>query len=204
MPDSPGVYLFYGDAVVPLFIGSGVNLRRRVTAQLQTANKSTRERGIAANTRRIETRICAGEIGALLLEKKLVAQLKPTYGRGKPPVHVDVRALHAWPHPGAIGLREHDIESGRSELLVFHHWRHVATVQDEVELDAALANLPANPVSDPPDDDAGARIDLDIYRLLVKHLLSPTRARAGLVFFRPTAQADADARDASGDGYGDS
>jgi DNA polymerase III epsilon subunit family exonuclease len=202
VPDSPGVYLFYGDAVAPLFIGSGVNLRQRVTAQLQTASKSTRDRGIAANTRRIETRICAGEVGALLLEKKLVAQLKPTYGRGKPPVHVDVRALHAWPHPGAIGLREHDIESGRSELLVFHHWRHVATVQDEGELDAVLANLPANPVSDPPDDDAGARIDLDIYRLLVKRLLSPTRMRTGLIFLPPMAQADT--RDASGDGYGDS
>ena len=191
LPDSPGVYLFYGDAAVPLFIGSGANLRQRVTAQLQTASKSARDRGIAANTRRIETQVCAGEVGAFLLSKQMIEDLQPTYGRGKPPVHVDMRALHAWPHGGAIGLREHDDETGHSALLVFHQWRHVATAKNNDDLDEVLANLQQNAEERQPGTDGEPRIDLDVYRLLVKRLLSPSRDRTRLVFFPSAAAQEA-------------
>ncbi len=179
IPDTPGVYLFFGETPVPLFIGSATNLRQRVTSHLQSASKSARERGIVANTRRIETQATAGELGALMLAKRLIGEMQPTYGRAKPVPQVDLRALHAWPHTGAIGLREHDPDSGRSEIHLFQHWRHVATVQDDGELEAALSEL-----------SAGTRnhaLDLDVYRLLVKRLLSPARDRATLVYFPPVA-----------------
>ena len=179
VPDSPGVFLFYGDAAVPLFIGSAANLRQRVTSHLQSASKSARERGIVANTRRIESRATAGELGALMLAKRLIDELQPTYGRTKAAPQVDQRALHPWPHSGAIGLREHDPENGRSEFHVFQNWRHLASVQDENELDAVLAHLPGthSPLAQ------SLVLDLDVYRLLVKRILSPARNFGELVYF---------------------
>jgi DNA polymerase III epsilon subunit family exonuclease len=179
VPDSPGVFLFHGDAPVPLFIGSAANLRQRVTSYLQSASQSARERGIVANTRRIESRATAGELGALMLAKRLINELQPTYGRTKAAAQVDQRALHPWPRSGAIGLREHDPGSGRSEFHVFQNWRHLASVQDESELDAVVAHLPGK--QSPPEESPA--IDLDVYRLLVKRILSPARTFGELVYF---------------------
>ncbi len=182
LPDAPGVYIFYGDGPVPLFIGSASHVRQRVTAHLQWPAKSARERGIVANTRRIESRATAGELGALLLAKRLIAEFQPIYGRSRAMAAVDQRALHPWPHTGAAGLREHDDGSGRSEIHVFQRWRHVASVQDDSELQAVLEDM------------AGAEnpsaFDIDIYRLLVKRLLGPTRDASSVVLFRQPARDD--------------
>lgn len=181
VPDAPGVFLFYGDGPVPLFIGSGPNMRQRVTSHLQSAARSARERGIAANTRRIESRAAAGELGALLLAKRLIVDLQPTYGRSRAVSPVDVRALHAWPHDGAVGLREHDAENGRSAIHLFRRWCHVASVQDDNELQAFLDE------DGKAQSDAG--FDIDVYRLLVKRLLGPQRDASALVFFRNAANS---------------
>jgi DNA polymerase III subunit epsilon len=185
VPDSPGAYLFFDGAAPPLFIGSAANLRQRVSSHLQSASQSARERGIVANTRRIEWRETAGELGALLLAKRLIGQLHPTYGRSaKPLVSVDLRALHAWPHSGPIGLREHDADSGRSDIHVFMNWRHLGSVNSESELVEVLERTGA-------DDTDGNRavnradglFDLDIYRLLVKRLLGPGASKPGIIRF---------------------
>lgn len=164
IPDSPGVYLLYGDAAAPLFIGSAANLRQRVTEHLQVASKaaakSAKERAIVNNTQRIEWQETAGEIGALIQGKRLAERLKPTYGpSAKPRVTVDPRALHAWPWPGPIGLREHHAESGRTDIHLFQAWCHIATVTDE----ESLAEF-----AEQPDTMAPQPLDMDIYRMLVK------------------------------------
>ena len=259
VPQSAGVYLFYGEGPAALYIGKSVNMRSRVMAHFQGAGREAREMRIHQETRRIEWRSTAGEFGALLLEARLVKELKPVYNRqlrrerqlaawrladaaGQRPLLELVRAeafeaqqlgqlygvyrskrqaletlraiaqthglclqalglesgsgrcfanqigqcrglcvglestelhrlrleqalasqrLRAWPFSGAVGWREHDPDCGRTDIHLFSHWCHLATVRDESELhDALQARTPL-------------AFDLDSYRLLVKRLLGP-------------------------------
>jgi DNA polymerase-3 subunit epsilon len=81
IPDSPGVYLFYGEGSIPLYIGKSVNMRTRVLSHFQSASKVAREMRILQEIRRVEWRETAGELGALLLESRLVKELQPLHNR---------------------------------------------------------------------------------------------------------------------------
>lgn len=81
IPNSPGVYLFYGDGPLPLYVGKSVNLRTRVLSHFQADHKVAREMRLAQETRRVEWRPTAGELGALLLESRLVKELQPIHNR---------------------------------------------------------------------------------------------------------------------------
>lgn len=81
IPDSPGVYLFYGENPLPLYIGKSINMRTRVMSHFQSASKVAREMRILQEIRRVEWRPTAGELGALLLESRLVKELQPVYNR---------------------------------------------------------------------------------------------------------------------------
>ena len=81
IPDTPGVYLFYGEGTLPLYIGKSVNLRTRVMSHFQSASKVAREMRILQEIRRVEWRETAGELGALLLESRLVKDMQPVYNR---------------------------------------------------------------------------------------------------------------------------
>lgn len=81
IPQSCGVYLFYGEGQVPLYIGKSVNLRSRVMAHFQAAGKVAHEMRIAQEIRRVEWIETAGEIGALLLEARLVKERQPLHNR---------------------------------------------------------------------------------------------------------------------------
>ena len=256
LPNGPGVYLLYGESGPPLYVGKSVQLRARVLSHFQADHTAGREMRLAQETRRVETRRTAGELGALLLESRLVKQLQPVHNRrlrresslcawrlhedpaAQPLVELvhgdplDPRALgslygvfrsrrqanealsaiadaqglcprllgleagrgrcfssqlgrcrgaccgqeplaqhrlrlvaalaaqrlQAWPFAGPIGLREHDAESGRTDIHVFDHWCHLATVQDPQALDEALQSRQA------------LAFDLDTFRLLQSHL----------------------------------
>ena len=77
IPDTPGVYLFFGEGPLPLYIGKSVNLRARVMSHFQAATKVAREMRILTEIRRVEWRETAGELGALLLESRLVKDMQP-------------------------------------------------------------------------------------------------------------------------------
>jgi DNA polymerase-3 subunit epsilon len=81
IPDTPGVYLFYGEGPLPLYVGKSVNLRTRVMSHFQAATKVAREMRILTEIRRVEWRETAGELGALLLESRLVKEMQPVYNR---------------------------------------------------------------------------------------------------------------------------
>ncbi len=170
IPDSPGVYLCFGDAPRPLFVGSASNLRTRVMRQLQSQSKDSRERKVINDTRRVEWQVTAGEIGAMLLAKRLVSELEPVCNRrpkaGPPP---SLQALHPWPHKGLVGLREHDAGTDRTDLHIFHQWCHVATAHDAND----LAELVADAAGITPESFA-ERFDMDLYRILQKKLLKPS------------------------------
>lgn len=81
LPEAPGVYLFYGENDVLLYVGKSINIRARVMSHFSGDHRSNKDMSIARDIRRIECRQTAGELGALLLESKLVKQLAPVHNR---------------------------------------------------------------------------------------------------------------------------
>lgn len=81
MPDTPGVYFFYGENDLPLYIGKSVKLRDRVLSHFSGDHSSTKEMRISQEIKRIEWTETAGELGALLLESKLVKDRQPIHNR---------------------------------------------------------------------------------------------------------------------------
>ena len=79
LPDSPGVYLFYGEEDTPLLVGKSSGLRSRVLGYFAGEKRSAKEQRIAQQIRRIEWRETAGEFGALLLEASLIRELQPLH-----------------------------------------------------------------------------------------------------------------------------
>ncbi len=79
MPDTPGVYLFYDDTELPLYIGKAVQLRRRVLSHFSGDHRSSKEMLLSQQVRRIEWKPAAGEVGALLQEALLVKKLQPAH-----------------------------------------------------------------------------------------------------------------------------
>jgi DNA polymerase-3 subunit epsilon len=165
IPDSPGVYLFYGEGPFPLYIGKSAAMRTRVLSHFQSAAKVAREMRILTEIRRVEWIETAGELGALLLELRLVKDKRPVYNRKlRRETALAQPCLQAWPHTGWVAIREYQEQTDRTDIHVFHHWCHLATVHDETALEELhQQQQPAR------------AFDLDTYRLLQKRLLSVGR-----------------------------
>ncbi len=260
IPESAGVYVFYGEGAIPLYIGKSVKLRSRVMSHFQATSREPREMRIAQEIRRIEWFETAGEVGALLLEARLVKQHHPLHNRqlrresslsawrldakpnsrplltlvrgtelvpeqfgnlygpyrsknqaishlreladshglclqalglesGKGPCfahqigkckgvccgeeaperhHLRLQMalvadkLRVWPFAGPVGLREHNPQTGQTEIHVFNQWCHLATVHNDEDLAETLQSRPQ-----------ALAFDLDSYRLALKYLLPP-------------------------------
>jgi len=81
LPDTPGVYLFYADNNLPLYVGKAKDIRKRVLSHFAADHSSAKEMALAQQVRRIDWIETAGEIGALLKEAALVKQLQPAHNR---------------------------------------------------------------------------------------------------------------------------
>ncbi len=81
LPEAPGVYLFYGENDALLYVGKGVNLRQRVQSHFSAGTREARELRIAQEIRRIDWQETVGELGAQLLESRLVKARQPAYNR---------------------------------------------------------------------------------------------------------------------------
>ena len=81
LPDTPGVYLFYGENNLPIYVGKAKDIRKRVLSHFSADVRSSKEMAIAQQVRRIDWIETAGEIGALLKESALVKELLPTQNR---------------------------------------------------------------------------------------------------------------------------
>ena len=267
IPETPGVYLFYGEGPLPLYIGKSVKLRSRVMSHFSADHRAAKEMRIAQEIRSVQWRETAGELGALLLEARLVKEMQPVYnrqlrrqnslcawrlnpepkarplltlvstddmdprefnslyglyrskrqaldalrtlvaehslcpqalglesGKGRcfaqqigqckglccgletPERHhlrlqvaLAAQRLQAWPFPGKVGIREHDPRTDRTDIHIFDHWCHLATVHDEAELAQAVQTRTA------------LAFDLDTYRVLVKRLLVPGAENHGFI-----------------------
>lgn len=81
LPESPGVYIFHGDTELPLYIGKSTSLRDRILSHFSGDHTSQTEMMISQQVRDIETIRTAGELGALILEARLIKERKPFYNR---------------------------------------------------------------------------------------------------------------------------
>jgi DNA polymerase-3 subunit epsilon len=92
IPDAPGVYVFYGDqppamdlvpagSGLPLYVGKSRNLRARVLSHFTGVPKAGQAARMLRDIKRVDWVETAGELGALLLEAKLLKQLQPAYNK---------------------------------------------------------------------------------------------------------------------------
>lgn len=96
LPESPGVYIFYGTVptdlqqrkqeknktdIVPLYIGKSVNIRERVMSHFSSDIRSGTEMKISQQIESIEALPTAGELGALFLESQLIKEKLPMYNK---------------------------------------------------------------------------------------------------------------------------
>lgn len=81
LPESPGVYIFYGANHIPLYIGKSINIKERVTSHFANDHASPIEMKISQQIENIEAITTSGELGALLKESKLIKSLQPLYNR---------------------------------------------------------------------------------------------------------------------------
>jgi excinuclease Cho len=77
LPRTFGVYIFKGEGTLPLYIGKSVDIRSRVMSHLRTPD----EVSMIAQTRRIDFIETAGEIGALLLESRMIKEQNPLFNQ---------------------------------------------------------------------------------------------------------------------------
>jgi DNA polymerase III subunit epsilon len=137
LPESPGVYLLYGEADALLYVGKAGNLAMRVPAHF-TGSRARLDRELAERVRRIEWIETAGEFGALLTEARLIKSRRPALNRrsrdagalwairlredGAMPL-ADIRELDAMDDPGAsYGLFRRRVDAERAlEGLLREH-----------------------------------------------------------------------------------
>ena len=75
LPTTSGVYLFYGAEDILMYVGKSKTIRARVRSHFAARD----ERWLTKRIRRIEAHETAGELGALLLESRLIKELHPMY-----------------------------------------------------------------------------------------------------------------------------
>jgi excinuclease Cho len=118
LPRSSGVYIFKGEGTLPLYIGKSVDIRSRVMSHLRAPDEAS----MMAQTRRIDFIETAGEIGALLLESRMIKEQSPLFNQrlrriktlcairmcqtvtGTVPEIVDSKSVNLGSTPGLYGL----------------------------------------------------------------------------------------------------
>ncbi|NBX56076.1 MAG: endonuclease [Betaproteobacteria bacterium] len=118
LPRGAGVYILQGEGSLPLYIGKSVDIRARVMSHM----RAPEEAHMMAQTQRIDVIETAGEIGALLLESRLIKTQNPLFNQrlrrirslcsvqlqitpqGQLPVVVDGKSVNLGTTPGLYGL----------------------------------------------------------------------------------------------------
>ncbi|WP_298452508.1 exonuclease domain-containing protein [uncultured Marinobacter sp.] len=81
LPRGPGVYRFYGENDVLLYVGKSTNIAQRVASHFSGDHNTSKGVRISESLRRIEYTDTAGELGALLLELRQIKTLSPLFNR---------------------------------------------------------------------------------------------------------------------------
>jgi DNA polymerase-3 subunit epsilon len=122
LPESPGVYRFYGEGGELLYIGRSNSLRRKILSQLADPRVGSREQKLAAHVQRVDWRQTAGELGAMLLEREWIKSQQPRYNR-HPRNNVESVTLRLADASGRVRIQRIDMlepEDLAESFGVFH------------------------------------------------------------------------------------
>ncbi|CAB3786888.1 3'-5' exonuclease DinG [Paraburkholderia caffeinitolerans] len=158
-PAGHGVYAFFGENDVPLYVGRSVRVRQRVRSHLSGERRSAREQRMAQQIRRVEWQATGGELGALFVEARWIAQLRPSFNR-MPRVSRQDPADAPWPFDGAVLVEEHDASPGQPVLHVIDRWCYLGAVASAVQAASVVAASAA----------ADAPFELSTWRILQSRL----------------------------------
>ncbi|RZI41955.1 endonuclease [Herbaspirillum sp. HC18] len=107
LPSKPGIYIFRDEQDRPLYIGKSVNIRTRVLSHLRTPEEAR----MLQASRYVEFRRTAGDIGALLLESRLIKDMQPLHNKKLRRTR-EMCTLHLGPDarsmPEIVYARDHD------------------------------------------------------------------------------------------------
>jgi len=81
LPAAVGVYRFYGDGPIPLYIGKSLHIARRFSQHLREARSNERHRRLLQGTRRVDCTLTVGDVGAQLLENSEIKRHLPLFNR---------------------------------------------------------------------------------------------------------------------------
>ncbi|MEY3724545.1 MAG: hypothetical protein RLZZ365_480, partial [Pseudomonadota bacterium] len=119
IPNRPGVYLFYAENKQPLYIGKSNDLRARVMSHFQASLTNRKEMKLSLQVRDIDWIETSGDLGALLLESRLIKEKLPS-------LNIKLRRsrdLCAWQltkGPNHLELRlvnHHELQPGKQDHL---------------------------------------------------------------------------------------
>ena len=79
LPDQPGVYQYFDQDNILLYVGKAKNLKKRVSSYFSKEHDSNRLRIMVKKIYDIKTIKVNSELDALLLENNLIKNLKPKY-----------------------------------------------------------------------------------------------------------------------------
>ena len=80
LPDSPGVYRFYNDEEVLIYVGKAKSLKKRVSSYFNKQSQYNRKtEKLVSEIHKIEFTLANTEFDALLLENNLIKQNQPKY-----------------------------------------------------------------------------------------------------------------------------
>ncbi|WP_428338412.1 DEDD exonuclease domain-containing protein [Mycobacterium sp.] len=81
LPRRPGIYLFHGPANEVLYVGTAINLRRRVIQYFNGSDQRTRMKEMVALATRVEHVECAHALEAGVRELRMLSAHAPPYNR---------------------------------------------------------------------------------------------------------------------------
>ncbi len=81
VPAVPGVYRFYGENDLLLYVGKSTNIAQRIASHFSGDHNTSKGIRLSQSMRRLEWTETAGELGALLLELRQIKTLRPMYNR---------------------------------------------------------------------------------------------------------------------------
>jgi DNA polymerase III subunit epsilon len=152
LPRAPGVYRFYGENDVLLYVGKSTNIAQRVASHFSGDHNTSKGVRMSESLRRVDWTETGGEDRVKYNLRMQIA------------FH-NLR-LRTWPWKGPVGVVERNPENDRKDILIVYNWMHVATVHDHHELEDLSLGSQA------------VTFDLDSYRLIAKTLMAGSRERS--------------------------
>ncbi len=110
LPDTCGVYLFYGKGGELLYVGKSKTIRTRVLSHFSGTERSSKEMEMCRLVHHIDVRTTPGELGALLLESALIKELRPVYNSASRRIRKLVLAKRKTTSKGYLGVALEEVE----------------------------------------------------------------------------------------------